>query len=72
MKRETWMSKFRGEAVMSALFSFIVFGNSIGLFEVFLGSVLLGLGIVFIITVDGYDMRNDVIMSLREKGHKKS
>lgn len=57
---------------MSALFSFIVFGNSIGLFEVFLGSVLIGLGIVFIITVDGYDMRNDVIMSLREKGHKKS
>ena len=66
------MSKFRGEAVMSALFSFIVFGNSIGLFDVFLGSVLLGLGIVFIITVDGYDMRNDVIMSLREKGRKKS
>ena len=57
---------------MSALFSFIVFGNSIGLFDVFLGSVLLGLGIVFIITVDGYDMRNDVIMSLREKGRKKS
>lgn len=56
---------------MSTLISEMVSGNGISLFEELLGIVLLGLGIVFAITVDGYDMQGDVIMSLREKRKKK-
>lgn len=56
---------------MSTLISEMVSGNGISLFEELLGIVLLGLGIVFAITVDGYDMQGDVIMSLREKKAKK-
>ena len=55
---------------MSTLISEMVSGNGISLFEELLGIVLLGLGIVFAITVDGYDMQGDVIMSLREKRQK--
>ena len=52
---------------MSAFCSIMMLGNSIDLFDMFLGFVLLVLGCVFFITGDVYDMRNDVIMSIKGK-----
>ena len=52
---------------MSAFCSIMMLGNSIDLFDMFLGFVLLVLGCVFFITGDGYDMRNDVIVSIKGK-----
>ena len=52
---------------MSTFCTIMVLGNSIGLFDMFLGFVLLVLGCVFFVTGDGYDMRNDVIASIKGK-----
>lgn len=49
---------------MSALISVIVFGNSIGLCQMFLVAVLLVWLCIFCITGDRYDMRSDVLASI--------
>jgi len=55
---------------MSAFASVMMFGNSIGSCDLFLGVILVVWGLVFIITGDHYDMRNDVIVSIKKKRNK--
>ena len=55
---------------MSAFASVMMFGNSIGSCDMFLGVILAVWGLVFIITGDHYDMRNDVIGSIKKKRNK--
>lgn len=56
---------------MSALISIIMFGNSIGLYHMFLVAILLVWLCVFFITGDGYDMRGDVLASIAENSNDK-
>ncbi len=56
---------------MSALISIIMFGNSIGLYHLFLVAILLVWLCMFFITGDGYDMRSDVLASIAENSNDK-
>ena len=55
---------------MSAFCSIMMLGNSMGSCYIFLGIIMLIWGFIFIIKGDFYDMRNDVIVSIRKKRDK--